>query len=307
MRIVFMGTPEFAVPSLDILVRNGFAIPAVVTATDKPRGRGQHVTPTPVKTAALRHSIPVLEPASLRDTAFLESLARLRPDLIAVVAFRILPPDVFTLPRLGSFNLHASLLPKYRGAAPINWALINGEQDTGVTTFLLEEKVDTGGILLQRSIPIRPEDNAGTVHDALATLGAELVLETVRLLEAGKAIPRMQDNTLATPAPKIFKEDCRISWATEAARVHNRVRGLSPVPTAFTRLNDTVLKIYRTALTDRPSRGEPGTICVEGESLFVRAADRELEILELQPEGRKRMSAAEFLRGYHVKDADRFV
>ncbi len=302
-----MGTPEFAVPSLDILLQHGYDVPAVITTPDRPRGRGQQVTPTPVKSAALRHMLNVLEPSSLRDPAFLEAISPTRPDLIVVVAFRILPPEVFTIPRLGSFNLHASLLPKYRGAAPINWAIINGEQETGVTTFLLEQKVDTGKILLQRSMSIREDDNAGTVHDALALLGADLVLETVRLLETGNARPRVQDDTIATPAPKIFREDCRITWALEAVRVHNFVRGLSPLPAAFTRLNDITLKIYRTALTEKSSDGEAGSIRIEGESLYVRTADRHLEVLELQQEGRKRMSAAEFLRGYHFGRADRFV
>ena len=187
-----MGTPDFAVPSLAVLLDGGCTVAAVVTAPDKPRGRGQQLSPTPVKTLAMSRGLRVLHPASLREESFVREISEILPDLIVVVAFRILPPEIFTLPRLGSFNLHASLLPKYRGAAPINWAIINGETETGVTTFLLQEKVDTGNVLLQARIPILPMDDAGTVHDRLADLGAGVVLETVRRLEQGKAVPRAQ-------------------------------------------------------------------------------------------------------------------
>ncbi len=302
-----MGTPEFGVPSLERLLQDRHAIQAVVTAPDKPRGRGQVLSGTPVKTVAQRHGIPVLQPETLRDAAFLERLRDCRPDLIVVVAFRILPREVFTLPRLGSFNLHASLLPKYRGAAPINWAIINGEAETGVTTFLLEQNVDTGNILLQRAVPIRPDDDAGTIHDALSLIGADVVSETVKLLEEGKAVPRPQESALATPAPKIFREHCRIAWGQPAYRVHNLVRGLSPHPCAFTTLHDGVVKIFRTCLTGRSSRSAPGSFRVDGESLFVAAADDEITILDLQQEGRKRMSAAEFLRGFRGSEEERFV
>lgn len=302
-----MGTPEFAVPSLERLLQNRYTISAVVTAPDKPRGRGQILSGTPVKVVARQHGLPVFQPEALRDPEFLGSLRAYQPDLIVVVAFRILPPEVFALPKLGSFNLHASLLPKYRGAAPINWAIINGESETGVTTFLLEQKVDTGNVLLQRAVPIRPDDDAGTIHDALSLLGADVVLETVRLLEGGKAVPRQQDNALATPAPKIFKDHCRIAWDSPSARIHNLVRGLSPYPTAFTTLHGAVVKIYRTRLTGRPSRAVPGSLRIDGEALVAATADTELAILELQQEGRKRMSAAEFLRGFRGSIDDRFV
>jgi methionyl-tRNA formyltransferase len=302
-----MGTPEFAVPSLERLLQNRYTISAVVTAPDKPRGRGQILSGTPVKVVAQQHGLPVLHPETLRDPEFLSSLRTYQPDLIVVVAFRILPPEVFTLPRLGSFNLHASLLPKYRGAAPINWAIINGESETGVTTFLLEQKVDTGNILLQRAVPIRPDDDAGTIHDTLSLLGADEVLETVRLLEEGKAVPRRQDSALATPAPKIFKDHCRIVWDSPSARIHNLVRGLSPHPAAFTMLHDAVVKVYRTRLTDRPSRAVPGTLRIDGEVLVAATVDTELAILELQQEGRKRMGAAEFLRGFRGSAGERFV
>ena len=228
-----MGTPDFAVPSLEILISNGFILQTVVTAPDRPQGRGLEVRPTPVKTAALRHGLPLLQPESLKDPSFVAAVSSLHPDLIVVVAFRILPREVFSIPRYGAFNLHASLLPQYRGAAPINWAIINGETTTGVTTFFLEEKVDTGGIILQAKLPIGSDDDAGSIHDKLARLGADAVLRTVRLIESGKPAPVPQDNTLATPAPKIFPNDCRIRWDMPAERVRNFIRGLSPFPAAW--------------------------------------------------------------------------
>jgi methionyl-tRNA formyltransferase len=302
-----MGTPEFSVPSLDTLIRNGYAIAAVVTAPDKPRGRGRKVTPTPVKEVALRHGLPLLQPESLKDPLFSAALRALTPDLIIVVAFRILPKEIFTLPRLGAFNLHASLLPKYRGAAPINWAIINGETRTGVTTFFLEEKVDTGGILLQAEVPINPEDDAGTLHDRLARVGADVVLDTVRLIERCRYWPKVQDHTLASPAPKIFKEDCRIRWDQPAERVRNHVRGLSPSPAAFTEYRGKVLKIFRVAFAHAEPLIRPGELHVSPTSLHVSAADAQLVIQDLQLEGRKRMTVEEFLRGYHPQTGEKFV
>lgn len=301
-----MGTPEFALPTLEILLKHGYSVPAVVTAPDKPRGRGQEMSATPVKLTALQHNLPVLQPESLRDPGFVNQIRSYQPDLIVVVAFRILPREIFSLPRFGSVNLHASLLPRYRGAAPINWAIINGETETGVTTFFLEEKVDTGNILLQREVPIHPKDDAGSMHDILSKVGAEVVLETVRLIEQGKAIPKPQDNALASPAPKIFKDDCRVNWDQPASKIHDFVRGLSPYPTAFTQHNGKVIKIFRTALTNR-NAATPGQVEVDGESLLVSASDRKLSILEVQQEGKKRMSAAEFLRGYRFGDDERFL
>lgn len=308
-RIIFMGTPEFAVPSLDILIRNQYPIPAVVTAPDKPRGRGQELSPTPIKERAEQAGIPILQPERLNESGFVARLREVAPDLIVVVAFRILPREVFTIPRLGSFNLHASLLPKFRGAAPISWAIINGEKETGATTFLLEEKVDTGGILVQRSIPIGPDDDAGTIHDRLAVIGAEAVLETVKKLEAGKIEVIRQDNALASKAPKIFKDDCRIAWDRPAERVRDFIRGLSPYPAAFTvhGVHGKVLKIYRAEVLDRPASGTPGEVRVEGENLTVATADKQLRLLELQQEGRRRMTAAEFLRGYPVRSGEKLT
>ncbi len=301
-----MGTPEFAVPSLDILLSNGYAVPAVVTAPDKPRGRGQQVLPTPIKELALSKGLRVLQPESLKDQSFISDVKSLDPDLIIVVAFRILPREVFTLPRLGAFNLHASLLPKYRGAAPINWAIINGEKETGVTSFFLKEKVDTGNLILQARTPIKPEDTAGTLHDRLSQIGAEIVLHTVRLIEQGKAAPKPQDDTLASPAPKLFKQDCKIDWSQPTLAIHNRIRGLAPYPAAFTVHDGKVFKIYNTFIQQRTSEHSPGTIVATKTSLEVVTGDGVLAILELQQEGKKRMSIEEFLRGYHFDPASHF-
>ncbi|MEK6650888.1 MAG: methionyl-tRNA formyltransferase [Bacteroidota bacterium] len=300
-RIVFMGTPEFAVPSLRILLDHGCSVAAVVTAPDKPRGRGQQVSFTAVKEEALRHSLPILQPDLLREPSFADALRELAPDLMVVVAFRILPPEVFTLPRLGAFNLHASLLPRYRGAAPINWAVINGETETGVTTFLLQEKVDTGSMLLQARVTIGPADTAGDVHDTLAGVGAEVVLHTVRLLVSGSARPRPQDDELASAAPKIFKEDCRLDWSQPAVSLYNRVRGLAPVPTAWTTLGEQIWKIFRARVVDDTAVGSelPGTIVhVDRISCAVRTGRGTLAVEEVMLEGRKRLSIEEFLRGH---------
>jgi methionyl-tRNA formyltransferase len=304
--IVFMGTPDFAVPSLDILLRHSYHVVSVVTAPDKPRGRGQELSPTPVKEAALRHGLAVSQPVSLKDPAFAAELAALNPDLIVVVAFRILPREVFAIPRLGSFNLHASLLPKYRGAAPINWAIMNGDAITGVTSFFLEEKVDTGGMILQVGVPITPDDDAGSLHDKLAVVGAAVVLDTVRLIEAGKAVPQPQDNVLATPAPKIFKEDCKIRWDLPAVKIRNTIRGLSPYPTAYTLLGGKVVKIFRSHIAGAKAAWSPGELTVSPSSLEVSTQDFRLAIDELQIEGRKRMGAEEFLRGHKIVSGERF-
>lgn len=303
---MFMGTPDFAVPSLEALIAAGYPIAAVVTGVDKPRGRGQHLTPTPVKEVALRRNIPLLQPASVKDPAFAAALRGYAPDLAVVVAFRILPREVFTIPRLGSFNLHASLLPRYRGAAPINWALMNGDQTTGVTTFFLEEAVDTGNTLLQSSLIIGPDDDAGAVHDALAALGAGLVVQTVRGIEAGTIVPLPQDGALASPAPKVFREHCRIRWTLPVRQIHDFVRGLSPHPAAWTTHRGRLIKIYRTRLTGTIVSRASGTVDIHGQSLCVSCPDGVIEILELQQEGHRRMSAPEFLRGYTLSPGDCF-
>ncbi len=304
LSVVFMGTAQFAVPSLEILAEHGYPIPAVVTGPDRPRGRGREVSPTAVNVAASRLGIPVLLPERLKDPAFADALRSLDPSLIVVVAFRILPPEIFRIPRRGSINLHASLLPRYRGAAPINRAIMNGEAETGVTTFFLEESVDTGNILLQARTPIQPDDDAGTLHDRLADVGAEVVLHTVRLIEQGKALPREQDPALASPAPKIFREDCRIDWNAPAERIRNLIRGLSPSPAAFTIHGGKVLKVFRA----RTAAGAlaPGAVEVGRETLLVGTADLPLALEDLQQEGKKRMTVGEFLRGYRISTGDRF-
>jgi len=297
MRIIFMGTPEFAVPSLRRLVENGYKPVAVVTGPDRPRGRGLNVIPTPVKTAAMEAGIDlILQPESVKDPEFARQGASLEPDLIVVVAFRILPPAVFEAARLGAFNLHGSLLPRYRGAAPINRAIMAGETETGVTTFFLKQDVDTGNIILQRSMPIGPEETAGEVHDRMMEIGADVVLETVKLIEAGKAVATPQDESLASPAPKIFKEDCRIPWQKPSLEVHNHIRGLSPHPGAWTTSGDRVLKIYRSRVVE--GSGDPGQILDTEGRLVVACGTGAVEVLELQQEGRRRLPADEFLRGF---------
>jgi len=300
-----MGTPEFAVPSLEILLKNNFHVGVVVTAPDKPRGRGQQVSFTPVKDSALKHSLPILQPDSLSDPAFIASLRSYNPSLIVVVAFRILPVEVFALPPMGTFNLHASLLPKYRGAAPINWAIINGEKESGVTTFYLKEKVDTGDVILQARVAIPGTMTAGELHDTLSEVGAEIVLQTVRLIEMGKTAPHPQDQARSTPAPKIFKNDCRIDWKKPASVVHNFIRGLSPSPTAWTMHRGTLLKVYKSIESEIEDRKlAPGYVVVEGSKLLITTGNGSVAILEIQQEGKRRMTAEEFLRGYKIVSGD---
>lgn len=298
MRIVFFGTPDFAIPSLDILIKNSYDIVAVVTTPDKEKGRGLKLEPSPIKKYTLSKNLLILQPQSLKDLEFQNRLRELNPDLGVVVAYRILPKEIYTIPKLGTFNLHASLLPKYRGAAPIQWALINGEKVTGVTTFFLEEKVDTGNIILQREVPIDDEDNFQTLHDKLAVIGSELVFETVKLIETGKFDLIPQNESLATPAPKITKEICRINWTNEALKIHNLIRALSPTPGSFTYHNGKILKIYKSKITNLFSTDKPGKIILDKNEILVNTADYYLSILELQLESRKKMNVNEFLLGY---------
>jgi methionyl-tRNA formyltransferase len=302
MKIVFFGTPEFSIPSLDILQNNNYDIAAVVTAQDKPRGRGQHVDYSPVKHRALELGLRVLQPGNLAEVSFISELKHIAPDIMVVVAYRILPPEVFTIPGKGAFNLHASLLPKYRGAAPINWAIINGEKETGVTTFFLEEKVDTGNIILQARSPIDENETAGELYGKLMEIGADVVFHTVRLIEEGKASTHPQDDRISSPAPKLTKETGRINWQTSARIVHNLIRGLSPVPAAYTFLGDNMLKVYRSAIVNESGSEPPGTIVRADDRLHVAAGGGGIvSILELQREGKKRMNAEEFLRGTKLK------
>lgn len=292
-----MGTPGFAVPSLNILVQNDYDICGVVTVPDKKKGRGLNLSYSDVKKFSMKHSLNILQPDNLRDPEFIKALTDLKPDLILVVAFKILPEEVYTIPKYGSVNLHASLLPKFRGAAPINHALINGETESGVTTFFLKKKVDTGNIILQKKINIDKDDDAGTLHDKLSELGAESILETVRLIEAGNVIPQIQNDSDASPAPKIFKENCIIDWNQNACKIHDFIRGLSPYPAAFTFLNNRSVKIFRSALTGNSKKETPGSIAVEEKKLLVSCLDNMIEILELQTEGKKRIPASEFING----------
>ncbi len=305
MKLIFMGTPEFALPSLRAILASHHSLLAVVTAPDAPRGRGQHLSPTPVKAEAAGRGIPVLQPEKMRDPAFASALASYGADLFVVVAFRILPREVFTLPSLGTFNLHASLLPKYRGAAPINRAIMNGERETGVTTFFIREQVDTGSVLLRKKTAIGADETAGELHDRLAVLGAEAVMETLELIERGGSAPELQDEALATAAPKIFHQDCRIDWSLPARRLHDFVRGLSPHPGAWTLHASAPFKIYRTRVLDEDAPGLPGTLLEARKRLVVACGRGSVEILELKPESRKKMTGEEFLRGYALKEGER--
>jgi len=298
MKIIFMGTPEFSIPSLKILLESEHKIIAVVTQPDKERGRGQKVSFTPVKQFAIEQNIPFYQPEKLKSNAeFIEVMKSLEPDLFVVVAFRILPKEVFEIPKFGSFNLHGSYLPKYRGAAPIQWALINGETETGLTTFKLAEKVDTGNIYLQEKVKIKPEDNFESLHDRMSELGAELVLETVKLINSGIYELKKQDDSLSSPAPKITKEICLINWNKSANEIHNLVRGLSPHPTAFFIYDEKVIKVYTTEVVER-SDLKQFHIEQTKKELIIGCGKNALKILELQQEGKKRMSTEEFLRGF---------
>jgi len=309
MNIVFMGTPEFAVPSLGAIRNTAHNIQAVVTVPDKPKGRGLKLSESAVKLYALQNKLKILQPEKLKDPQFISALNELKPDLIVIVAFRILPPEVFNLPEFGSVNLHASLLPKYRGAAPINWAIIRGEKLTGVTTFFLKEKVDTGNIIIQETVQINEDDNAGTLHDKLMVTGAETLIKTIALIDANKGnVPVVkQDEKQITTAPKLFKEDCRIQWNMNSANVHNLVRGLSPYPAAYTQYINKIVKIYKTSLTDVESLDGPGEIIIIKNDMFVSCGDFLLKIDELQPEGKRRMTTAEYLAGNKFQKGDKFM
>lgn len=305
-----MGTPDFAVESLRALVEGGYNVVGVVTMPDKPMGRhGSVLKASAVKEYALLQNLPVLQPEKLRDEAFLDELRALRADLQIVVAFRMLPEVVWSMPRMGTFNLHASLLPQYRGAAPINWAVINGETQTGVTTFFLSHEIDTGKIILQRSLPILDTDDVGKVHDSLMVMGADLVKDTVNLLLEGKAeaIPQeafIKDEALLRPAPKIFKDTCRIDWSMPLKRIYDFVRGLSPYPAAWTEIvspqgTPTMLKIYETEKRPAKHSHKAGTILTDAKSYVdVAVEDGYIRILSLQLAGKKRMGVKDFLNGF---------
>ncbi|NOZ56535.1 MAG: methionyl-tRNA formyltransferase [Calditrichaeota bacterium] len=315
MRIIFFGSADFSVPSLDLLLTSGrHQVLAVVTAPDRPRGRGRRLKPTVVKERALEAGLPVLTPSELQDELFLSELRSYKADLFVVVAFRILPVAVFTMPQMGTINLHASLLPKYRGAAPIQWAIINGETTTGVTTFFIQEKVDTGDILLQRATEIRPLETAGELRQRLAELGAELLLETIDRLEEGSVKPSPQVGE-PSRAPKVTREMGQLDWSRPAVELARLIRGLAPEPAAFSYWKDRLINFHRAAeieeseIPQEVRDAQPGTV-VEADArkgkLLVKAGRGAVSILELQPAGKRVMKAAEFLRGYKLAKGERF-
>lgn len=312
LRIVYMGTPDFAVESLRCLVEGGYNVVGVITMPDKPAGRGHKLQFSPVKQYALDHGLPLLQPEKLKDESFLENLRAWKADLQIVVAFRMLPQVVWNMPRLGTFNLHASLLPQYRGAAPINWAVMNGDAETGITTFFLKHEIDTGEVIQQVRVPIADTDNVGIVHDKLMLLGGRLVVETVDAILSGtvKSVPQEEMAVVGElrPAPKIFKETCRIDWNQPVKRVYDFVRGLSPYPAAWTELvqpdgTRVVVKIFDTEKIPASHQLAPGTLQTDGKSYIrVAAADGFVGIRALQLPGKKRLKTDELLRGFRLTE-----
>ena len=309
LRIVFMGTPEFAVESLKALTDRQYNIVGVVTVPDKPAGRGQKLTESPVKQFAVQHGIKVLQPVKLKDPEFIHNLQLLRADLQVIVAFRMLPEMVWNMPPLGSFNLHASLLPQYRGAAPINWAVINGEKETGITTFFLKHEIDTGSIIYQEKVKILPQDNAGTIHDKLMTIGATLVVKTVNAICDGTAESIDQSTIIGKAelkhAPKLYKEDGRIAWFDTTETINNKIRGLSPYPAAWTELLNSEgqtfsIKIFEAQKAEGITLKQ-GTVETDNKNyLRIGTGDGTIEITDLQMAGKKRMAVADFLKGFHA-------
>ena len=302
MRIVFMGTPEFAVPSLEALLASPHQVVGVVTQPDRPKGRGQDVVDSPIKQICLREHIPFLQPTKMKDPAFLEALRAWQPDIITVTAFgRILPPAVLNLPPNGCVNVHGSLLPKYRGAGPVQWAIIRGEQETGITTMLMDEGMDTGAMLLQEKLEVLPDDTAGTLAPRLAALGGGLLIDTLARLKAGTLVPTKQDDRQATMAPLLKKEDGLIDWTLSAKALTNRVRGLSPWPGAYTFLGDERWNIWKAISQAGATTDAPGTIvAVNKQAISVTTGDGLLEIAEIQIANSKRMAVGQFLAGHRV-------
>ncbi len=297
LRIIFFGTPDFAVASLKAIIDNGYNVVAVVTAPDKPAGRGYELQQSAVKKFASTQGLNVLQPVNLKAEEFNTQLKELKADLQIVIAFRMLPETVWNMPPMGTFNLHASYLPHYRGAAPINWAIINGEKETGVTTFFLKHEIDTGNIILQERTIIEPSDNAGTLHDKLMVQGAELVVKSLDMILKGHCELKEQLTGEFRHAPKIFTEHCRINWNLKADSVHDLIRGLSPYPAAFTIINEKKLKIFETELTEEMAE-LPGIVEVSEKQLFIHCLDKKLRLISVQPEGKKRMGVADFLNGF---------
>ena len=297
MRIVFMGSPDFAIPSLEKLMASGHEIAAVVSNPDKRRGRGSETSPTAVKAKALEAGLPIISVDNLETDSFAEELQALNADLFVVVAFRILPKKVLKIPSIGSINLHASLLPKYRGAAPIHWAIMNGEEKTGCTVFFLDEKVDTGSIIRQAETPIGPNETTGDLYERLKKLGSELLLKSVNDIENDSYTLSPQDDSKATPAPKLFTEDCRVDFDKPAEEIHNKIRGLSPFPTAWAELDDLKFNMYRSRVAET-GQLKPGEIGLHEGEMMVGTADRDLILDEVQIQGKRRMSGKDFMNGY---------
>ncbi|MBL6448166.1 methionyl-tRNA formyltransferase [Fulvivirga sp. 29W222] len=297
-----MGTPEFAVPSLEILLENNFNVVAVITAPDKPKGRGQKMMTSPVKDCAVKHGVPVLQPTNLKSPEFIEELKSYNANLQIVVAFRMLPEIVWNMPKIGTFNLHASLLPQYRGAAPINWAIINGERETGVSTFFLKHEIDTGKIIFQEKEVIHEDDTVGDLYERLMKKGAQLVLKTVQAIQQ-EDYPQIEqnENQELKAAPKIFRETCKINWSRSTDRVYNFIRGLSPYPAAWTEITGKNLKLFKVkkqGMTDELKALQPGEYVTDNKTyLHFRTTDAGVDIKELQIEGKRRMGIEEFLRG----------
>ena len=302
MRIVFMGTPEFAVPSLEALLQSEDTLVGVVTQPDKPKGRGQAMAISPIKQLADKAGVPILQPLKMKDPAFLDALRAWQPDLIAVTAFgRILPPVILEMPPKGCVNVHGSLLPKYRGAAPIQWAVINGEQETGITTMLMDAGMDTGPMLLQERVPIEPEDTAGSLSEKLSKVGGALLVETIRRLKAGTLTPRPQDNNHATMAPLLEKDMGQIDWTSAATDITNRIRGLSPWPGAYTYADHVRWTIWKARALDDPTSTEPGTVvAITKEAIHIATGRGVLAILELQPANSRRMTVQQYLAGHRL-------
>lgn len=317
LRIIYMGTPEFAVEPLRAIIDAGYNVLAVITSPDKPAGRGQKIRFSAVKEFGLQHNLKILQPVNLKDPEFVAELKSFDSNLMVVVAFRMLPELVWQMPEYGTLNLHASLLPQYRGAAPINHAIINGETETGLTTFFIEKEIDTGNIILSQKLDIMPSDDAGILHDHLMYAGGKLMLETLKMIETGNVKPQRQDNLLSGEttlhaAPKIFRKDCRINWNHSCTNINNLVRGLSPAPGAFSNLiSDNKppkqIKIFKISFQITETRETPGTILTDNKNSFsVIAGDGIIHIEELQMEGKNRMTTAEFLRGVHSSERFRF-
>ncbi len=309
LRIIYMGTPDFAVEPLKTLVEAGKDVVAVVTMPDKPAGRGHKLQFSPVKEYALKAGIPVLQPENLKSPDFLQELASYNADLQIVVAFRMLPEAVWSMPKYGTFNLHASLLPRYRGAAPINWAVINGDKETGITTFFLKHEIDTGNIILQEKVAIDEEDNAGDVHDKLMYLGADLVLKTLKMIEEDNVITRPQDDAQASPAPKIFKDTAKLDFDKYAADIRNLVRGMAPYPAAWFNIklqdgNESMMKIFKVSTEEKNHNYSVGTILTDGKKMLkIACKDGFINLLEVQMAGKKRMAAEDLMRGTNLVGA----